>query len=106
VKIEPGTGHGAPDGATVDVEGCLWLAHWGGWRLSRFDPAGRPMREVPLPVRQPTCPAFGGPNLDVLYVTTARIGLDEAALARQPWAGGLLALDPGVRGLPEARFHG
>ena len=106
VQIERGAGQGAPDGATVDAEGCLWVAHWGGWRLSRFDPAGRLMREVPLPVRQPTCPAFGGPSLDVLYVTTARIGLDAAALARQPWAGALLALDPGVRGLPEARFHG
>jgi sugar lactone lactonase YvrE len=97
---------GAPDGATVDAEGFVWLAHWGGWRLTRFDPHGRVARVVPLPVQQPTCPAFGGPDLDVLYVTSASIGLAEAARARQPLAGALFALDPGVRGLPEARFRG
>jgi sugar lactone lactonase YvrE len=99
-------GPGAPDGATVDAEGFLWLAHWNGWRLTRFDPAGRVERVVPLPVQRPTCPAFGGPGLDVLYVTSATIGLSPAELAEQTWAGGVLALDPGVRGLPEARFPG
>jgi sugar lactone lactonase YvrE len=61
---------------------------------------------VRLPVQRPTCPAFGGSDLAVLYVTSATIGLAPDALAAQPWAGGLLALDPGVRGLPEARFTG
>lgn len=97
---------GAPDGATVDAEGFVWLAHWNGWRLTRRDPAGRTERVVRLPVARATCPAFGGPGLDVLYVTTATIGLSPAALAAQPWAGGLLALEPGVRGLPEVRFPG
>jgi sugar lactone lactonase YvrE len=63
-------------------------------------------RVVRLPVQRPTCPAFGGANLDLLYVTSASIGLSSEELARQPCAGGLLAFDPGVRGLPEARFLG
>ncbi|MGH7265242.1 MAG: SMP-30/gluconolactonase/LRE family protein, partial [Candidatus Rokuibacteriota bacterium] len=83
---------GAPDGATVDAEGFVWLAHWGGWRVTRFDPIGRVERVVPLPVQHPTCPAFGGPDLDVLYVTSASIGLTPDARARQPLAGGLFAL--------------
>lgn len=97
---------GAPDGATVDTEGFVWLAHWDGWQLTRHDPTGRTERVVRLPVQRPTCPAFGGPDLDVLYVTSASIGLSAAALVAQPCAGGILALDPGVRGLPEARFPG
>jgi len=97
---------GAPDGATVDAEGCVWIAHWNGWRVTRYDPTGRVVRVVRLPVQRPTCPAFGGVDLDVLYVTSASIGLSAEERARQPWAGGLLALDPGVRGLAEARFRG
>jgi sugar lactone lactonase YvrE len=97
---------GYPDGATVDAEGFVWLAHWDGWQLTRHDPAGRTERVVRLPVQRPTCPAFGGPDLDVLYITSATNGLSEEALAAQPCAGGILALDPGVRGLPEARFLG
>lgn len=97
---------GAPDGATVDAKGFVWLAHWDGWRLTRHDPTGRTERVLRLPVQRPTCPAFGGPGLDVLYVTSATIGLSPQALAAQPWAGGILALDPGVRGLPETRFQG
>jgi len=97
---------GAPDGATVDAEGFVWLAHWDGWRITRYDPTGRGDRVVRLPVQRPTCPAFGGPGLDVLYVTSASINHTEAEHVRQPWAGGLLALDPGVRGLPDARFLG
>jgi sugar lactone lactonase YvrE len=104
--IEVPAADGAPDGATVDAEGCLWLAHWDGWRLTRYDPIGRIERVVMLPVQRPTCPAFGGPDLDVLYVTSASINFSAAERARQPLAGGILALDPGIRGLPEARFRG
>jgi sugar lactone lactonase YvrE len=106
VFVCPEPGEGAPDGATVDAEGFVWVAHWDGWRVTRYDPAGRVERVVRLPVQRPTCPAFGGPALDVLYVTSATTGLGPADLARQPWAGGILALAPGVRGLPEAAFGG
>jgi sugar lactone lactonase YvrE len=106
VFVEVPDGEGGPDGATVDAAGFVWLAHWGGWRITRYDPTGRVARVVRLPVQQPTCPAFGGPGLDVLYVTSAAAGLSHAERAAQPLAGGLFALDPGVRGLPEARFRG
>jgi sugar lactone lactonase YvrE len=97
---------GAPDGATVDGEGCYWLTLPGAWKVARYDPKGRLMRVIELPVELPTCVAFGGPQLDVLYVTTSRFNRTEAQLASQPLAGGLFALDVGVRGLPETRFRG
>jgi sugar lactone lactonase YvrE len=99
-------GDGYPDGATVDADGFVWLAHWDGWRLTRFDPAGSVERVVRLPVQRPTCPAFGGASLDVLYVTSASIGLSAEQRARQQWAGGVLALDPRMRGIAERRFEG
>ncbi len=97
---------GGPDGSTVDAEGFLWNAQWGGWRLVRYAPDGRVDRVVPLPVQQPTCCMFGGPGLGTLYVTSAAVGLSQDDLARQPQAGGLFALDVGVSGLPEPRFAG
>jgi sugar lactone lactonase YvrE len=97
---------GYPDGATVDADGFVWIAHWDGWRVTRYDLAGRVARVVNLPVQRPTCPAFGGANLDVLYITSASINLSAEGRARQPWAGGVLALDPGVRGIAERRFGG
>jgi len=101
------TGEGVgPDGSAVDAEGGVWNAEWGGARLVRYAPDGRVDRVVALPVRQPTSCAFGGPDLATLYVTTARVGLSEEALAAQPWAGSLLAFDPGVRGLALPPFAG
>ncbi len=95
-----------PDGATVDADGYVWIAMWGGWSVVRYDPKGRIDRVVDMPVQQPTCPMFGGPGLDVMYVTSASIGLDPQELDRQPQAGSLFAVDVGVKGLPEARFKG
>lgn len=97
---------GAPDGSTVDAEGYLWNAQWGGWRLVRYAPDGRIDRTVALPVAQPTSCMFGGPDLRTLYVTSASIGLQPSERDRQPWAGHVLALDVGVGGLPAARFGG
>jgi sugar lactone lactonase YvrE len=59
-----------------------------------------------LPFQQPTCPAFGGDKLDVMYMTSARWRLPDADLAKQPYAGGLCALDAGVKGLPEPTYRG
>jgi sugar lactone lactonase YvrE len=106
VFIDTSAEGGAPDGATVDEEGCYWLTLPGAWKVARYDPLGRLMRTIGLPVELPTCAAFGGKDLDVLYVTTSRFNRTEAQLASQPLAGGLFALDVGVRGLPEARFRG
>ena len=94
-----------PDGSAVDEDGYLWNAHWGGSRIVRYAPDGRVVTIVELPVSQPTSCAFGGPDLDVLFVTSAREGLSEA-LADQPLAGCLLAFRPGVRGLPLPKFEG
>lgn len=95
-----------PDGMTVDAEGFLWNAQWDGWRIVRYAPDGRIDRSVKLPVPRPTSVGFGGERLETLYVTTASMGLSEAELAAAPLSGGLFALDPGVRGLPEPRFAG
>ena len=91
---------GVPDGLTVDVDGCVWVAMWGGGALRRFTPSGRQDAVVPMPVSRPTSCAFGGPDMSELYVTTASIGLSEAERAAEPLAGRLLRLRPGPVGLP------
>lgn len=97
---------GYPDGMAVDAEGFLWNARWDGGGIARFAPDGRLDRFVALPVSRPTSCAFGGRKLDRLYVTSARIGLDAAALAREPLAGGVFVFEPGVAGLPARRWSG
>ncbi|MEO0682876.1 MAG: SMP-30/gluconolactonase/LRE family protein [Pseudomonadota bacterium] len=97
---------GFADGAVCDAEGHLWNAEWDGWRLTRWRPDGTVERIVEMPVQRPTCPAFGGADLRTIYVTSARTGLDDAALSAQPAAGSILAFDVEVEGLAEARFTG
>jgi sugar lactone lactonase YvrE len=89
---------GIPDGITVDAAGFVWLALWGGAALRRYAPDGGLERTVNLPVSHPTSCAFGGPDLDELYVTSARRPLSSDERSRQPQAGGLLRLRPGVAG--------
>jgi L-arabinonolactonase len=91
---------GDPDGSTIDADGYLWSARWGAGQVVRFAPDGRVDRILALPAMQPTCLAFGGPELDVLYVTSASVGLQDA----RPDDGGLFARGLDVRGLPEQRF--
>jgi sugar lactone lactonase YvrE len=90
----------------VDADGGLWNAQYGGGRLVRYAPTGKVDRVVQVPVANPTCCAFGGDDLGTLYVTTATQRLSPEDLAQQPLAGSLLALRPGVKGLPEGRFAG
>jgi L-arabinonolactonase len=97
---------GNPDGSTIDEEGYLWNAQWNGWRLVRYAPDGSVDRVVELPVEKPTSCMFGGPDLSTLYVTTAIWDIQGEALDKQLWAGALLALNVGSRGLPEPRFAG
>jgi sugar lactone lactonase YvrE len=91
---------GVPDGLTVDADGCVWVAMWGGSALRRLTPDGEPDAVLPVPVSQPTSCAFGGPDLADLYITSARVGLTEDELAAQPLAGRLLHVRPGPVGLP------
>jgi sugar lactone lactonase YvrE len=93
-----------PDGSTVDAQGFLWNAEFNGGRLVRYASDGRIDRVVPLPVTRPTCCAFGGPDLDVLYVTTTSQHMTPEQIEAEPLTGALLALDVGVRGLPEPLF--
>jgi sugar lactone lactonase YvrE len=97
---------GFTDGATVDAEGCLWAAHWGRGRVKRYDPTGRLMHTIQLPVTNLTCPCFGGRDLTTLYVTSATFRLTDEQRAQQPQAGGLFAIETEVKGLPEQRFAG
>jgi sugar lactone lactonase YvrE len=89
---------GVPDGLTVDEEGCIWCAIWGGWRVVRYRPDGRLDREIRMPVACPSSCTFGGPNLDELYITSARVGMDEAARRQQPLAGDIFRIKAGVGG--------
>jgi sugar lactone lactonase YvrE len=95
---------GFPYGSAVDAEGFLWNAEFDAVRLVRYAPDGRIDRAIGMPVRRPTCCAFGGPGLATLYVTTTSQKMAVEELAAQPLAGALLALDVGVAGVREPRF--
>jgi len=96
-----------PDGMTIDAEGTLWVACFGGGRVVRCDPrSGRMLCEVRFPATEITNCTFGGDDLDTLYVSSARVLLDDKQRAAQPSAGGLFAVRPGVRGRPATPFAG
>ncbi len=97
---------GSVDGATVDADGCYWAALFRGGAIAQFDPEGKLMRHIRLPVSQPTICAFGGPNLDTLYVASASRFLDEAQRRAEPLAGRVFAIHGlNVRGIPEPKFQ-
>jgi sugar lactone lactonase YvrE len=101
---EPGV---APDGLTVDEEGGIWIALWNGGAVNRYDPAGSLLASLEVPAARATSCAFGGPDLDILFVTTASEGLQEGDLARQPDAGRVFSISGlGVRGLPCQPYRG
>ncbi|TCK35397.1 sugar lactone lactonase YvrE [Paraburkholderia sp. BL8N3] len=99
-------GRGICDGSTVDADGCFWSANMDGWCVTRYDPRGRIDMVVNLPVRRVSSLCFGGPDLDTLFITTARRRMSEKELTQQPLAGNVLAVRPGVKGLPEPEFLG
>ena len=99
VHIRLGEEDGFPDGMTTDAEGGLWVAHWDGGRITRFQPDGSPDRSIAIPASRVTSCAFGGPDMNQLYVTTAafeRLG--------EPQAGGLFRINTGFAGMPANRF--
>lgn len=95
-----------PDGVTLDAEGFVWNCKWNGARIVRYAPDGSIDRVIPLPVPRPTRCAFAGPDLDVMAITSAQIGMSASELASAPLSGRVLLLDASVRGLPPARFGG
>lgn len=97
---------GFPDGLTVDAEGHVWSVHNAIGKVVRYTPEGEVEREVTLPVPRPCGCSFGGANLDVLYITTARETLTPEQIERYPLSGSLFHVVPGVRGLAEAQFAG
>ncbi len=105
ITISPDAGK--PDGMTVDAQGMLWIALWDGGCVTRWDPSsGARLETIRVPARRVTACAFGGAQLDELYITTARTGLDAAELEREPAAGGLFRTRPGVTGLSAFEFAG
>jgi len=104
VRLADATGE--PDGSTVDRDGGLWNAQWGGARVVRYGADGVETERVEVPTAQPSCVALGGAQLGTLYITSARVGLDAAALAGDLRAGGVFIATPARRGLPEPVFQG
>ncbi|RKP54092.1 SMP-30/gluconolactonase/LRE family protein [Cohnella endophytica] len=95
---------GVPDGMCVDAEGMIWVAHWGGYCITRWNPStGEQLEKIELPVSQVTSCCFGGEQLDELFITSAREGLSEEQLSKEPLAGSCFKYKPGVRGL---QVHG
>jgi sugar lactone lactonase YvrE len=97
---------GFPDGLVVDAGGGIWIALWEGGAVRRYRPDGTLDLTVPMPASLVTKCAFGGPDLTDLYITTAWIDLDETGRAREPLAGGVFRIRPGVRGRAATRFAG
>jgi sugar lactone lactonase YvrE len=105
IRIDFKNEKGFPDGMTIDEEGMLWIAHWDGWQVSRWNPrTGQKIDSIAIPAAKATSCVFGGDELDTLYVTTARKGLQEDQVGDQPHAGGIFAVKPGVKGTKTHSF--
>jgi sugar lactone lactonase YvrE len=105
IQIPKEDGH--PDGMTIDTEGMLWIAHWDGWQVTRWNPlTGEKLSFIQMPVSKVTSCIFGGPELKDLFITSARKGLSEEALKEQPLAGALFVIrNCGYQGLPAFEFN-
>ncbi|MBB6124197.1 SMP-30/gluconolactonase/LRE family protein [Sphingobium subterraneum] len=97
---------GYPDGMSVDAQSHLWVAFWDGWCLRRLSPEGHCVETLEVPVQRPTSCTFAGSGLDTLVITSARIGIPENELARQPLAGALFITTPAVGGMADVPFGG
>ncbi|MBJ6363702.1 SMP-30/gluconolactonase/LRE family protein [Paenibacillus sp. MAHUQ-46] len=98
---------GTPDGMSIDAEGMLWIAHWGGFKVARFNPqTGELLQEIRLPAPLVTSCAFGGEHLDELYITTARVGLSQEKLEQYPLSGSLFKVKLAVKGTLSIPFKG
>jgi sugar lactone lactonase YvrE len=99
---------GSPDGMTIDSEGMLWIAHWDGWQVTRWNPlTGKKIMNITMPVARVTSCCFGGQKYQDLYITSARTGLGDDQLKKQPLAGSLFVIkNIGFNGLPAFEFDG
>lgn len=98
-------GAGYPDGMTIDSEDKLWIAHWGGYCIGRWDPlTGKMLTKVEVPAPNVTSCAFGGKNLDILYITTASTGMNESDREKYPDSGKVFTAKPGVKGVKANLF--
>lgn len=97
---------GYPDGMTVDSENCLWVCHFAGWRVTRYNAAGDLIQTIPMPVANTTSCTFAGDDMQTLYLTTAQKGLSNEELTDQPTAGGLFKLRTDVKGVPATPYRG
>ena len=97
---------GVPDGSCVDAEGFVWNAVWEGYRVERWSPEGKLDRVIDVPVKKPTCCAFGGEDLATLFITSSRLGETDDDLRNQPQSGGLFPVQPGAAGCEDQPFAG
>ncbi|WP_028022353.1 SMP-30/gluconolactonase/LRE family protein [Enterovibrio calviensis] len=97
---------GIPDGSCVDSEGGVWNAEWEGGRVVRINSKGEVDFIVQVPVCKPTCCAFGGENLDTLFITTSRLLSSDHVIQSEPGTGGLFAIKPGFTGVVDSVFRG
>jgi sugar lactone lactonase YvrE len=105
VSLSESLGH--PDGMTSDMQGNLWIAMWGGAKVTKWDPnTGQLLEQIPVPAKNVSSCVFGGKNMNELYLTSARIGLDEDALKQYPLTGGVFRLETDVEGMPLFEFEG
>jgi sugar lactone lactonase YvrE len=104
--VELPESQGFPDGLTVDAEGCVWNAHYNGWRITRYSPDGRVDLVVPMPVQNVTSLTFGGADARTLFITTSHLRLTAEERGRQPLAGHVFAWRAPAPGLPEPEFLG
>jgi xylono-1,5-lactonase len=95
---------GLPDGNTVDADGNIWTAHWGGSQISKMTPSGEVLKTYPVPALNVTTICFGGFDFKTLYITTARDGMTQTQLEAQPLSGSLFSFQPGPQGLAEPLF--
>ncbi len=98
---------GWPDGMTSDSQGNLWIAMWGGAQITKWNPhTGQLLEQIPVPALQPSSCVFGGKNMNELFITSARKGMDAAALSEYPLSGGVFRVETNVEGLPMFEFTG
>jgi sugar lactone lactonase YvrE len=97
---------GFPDGMTIDEDDMLWVCMWNGTGVIRFNPkTGKVLEKIEVPAHNVTSCAFGGDNLETLYITTARVDMTEEELKKYPLAGSLFKVTPGVKGVKASFFN-